>query len=109
MNISIHMAYLSYLICAVFIVSGIPLARNKVKPNTWYGFRTSRTLENEETWYSVNALGGKSLIAAGILSVTIVFLLQQYWITDDSVKALVIIHVPVVLMILGAVYAFQKG
>ncbi|WP_262693666.1 SdpI family protein [Kordiimonas aquimaris] len=109
MNLLVFMTYMSYLICTVFIAMGIPLALDKVAPNHWYGFRTQRTLESVEVWYSVNNIGGKSFIVAGIISAIIVFMLQRYWSADLSVKAYVIFSIPIVLGLAGIVYAFKVG
>lgn len=48
-----------------FLVIGIPLARKLVPPNSVYGFRVRRTLQDERAWYAVNAAFGKDLIAVG--------------------------------------------
>jgi hypothetical protein len=35
----------------LYIALGIPLYRGHVKPNSWYGCRTAKTLSNEKIWY----------------------------------------------------------
>ncbi len=60
--------FILYLIGGVaMILISIPLIQRRVKPNYWYGFRTRKTLENEQVWYEVNAHAGKRLLIAGIL------------------------------------------
>ena len=51
---------------AVVIVLAVPLTLRKVGPNSWYGFRTRRSLANLATWYEVNAHAGRGLIGAGL-------------------------------------------
>ena len=51
----------------LFIILGIPLALNKIGPNGVYGFRTSKTLSDPQTWYAVNRIGGIDLMIAGIV------------------------------------------
>src|SRR5687767_10345058 len=53
----------------VFIGIGIPLLREQVKPNVWYGCRTHKTLSDEKIWYAVNRVTGRGFIIAGILLV----------------------------------------
>ena len=50
----------------IMIVACIPLARRKIPPNAWYGFRVRRTLADPALWYEINAHAGRSLIGAGI-------------------------------------------
>ena len=51
----------------VFIVLGIPLLLEKVKPNWFYGFRTPTILKNKDLWYKVNKQVGREFIIAGII------------------------------------------
>lgn len=61
------------LLLALFFVGGgllliaisIPLIQRRVKPNSWYGFRTPTTLSNEAIWYDANAYAGRWLLAVG--------------------------------------------
>lgn len=50
----------------VFIALGIPLLRGRVRPNSWYGCRTEKTLSDEKVWYAVNRVTGRDLAAGGI-------------------------------------------
>ena len=52
---------------AVFIVLGIPLLLEKVKPNWFYGFRTPTIVKNKDLWYKVNKQVGREFIIAGII------------------------------------------
>jgi uncharacterized membrane protein len=53
----------------VYIGLGIPLLRGQVRPNSWYGCRTKKTLSDEKIWYAVNRVTGRDLIIAGVLVV----------------------------------------
>jgi uncharacterized membrane protein len=60
------MCFCLFLLCGVlFIAIAQPLIRRQVKPNPWYGFRTPKTMGNEEIWYAANEYCGKALTAAG--------------------------------------------
>ncbi len=49
----------------------IPLIRQRVPPNAWYGFRVRRTLDDPTIWYAVNAYAGKRLFGIGVLAVVV--------------------------------------
>ena len=51
----------------ILIALGIPLLQGHVSPNSWYGFRTRKTLSDEKIWYTVNHIAGKDMILAGAL------------------------------------------
>jgi hypothetical protein len=44
---------------------GLPLYLGKVPPNRWYGFRIRETLNNPETWRTVNRTAGGWLMVLG--------------------------------------------
>jgi len=56
-------------VCSGLLLVGlsIPLLLRRVKPNWWYGFRTSKTLSDERIWYESNAYAGKWLLLSGII------------------------------------------
>lgn len=49
----------------LFVLLGIPLALDKVPPNSLYGFRTPKTQSGPGIWYPANRFAGGSLIVAG--------------------------------------------
>lgn len=50
----------------LYIGLGIPLVLGQVKPNSWYGCRTRKTLSDERIWYAVNRVTGRDMIGAGV-------------------------------------------
>ncbi len=60
------------LLALMLIGLGLPLARRRVAPNLWYGFRVKATLEDEHVWYEVNEVAGRDLIATGALLLVLV-------------------------------------
>lgn len=75
----------------LYIALGIPLLRGQVKPNGWYGCRTTKTLSNEKIWYAVNRITGRDMIAAGIavlISSLVVFLLRGQMNSDFAAAVL---------------------
>lgn len=53
----------------IFIALGLPLALRIVPPNGLYGFRTKKTLSNQEIWYKANAYSGRCFLISGIVMV----------------------------------------
>ncbi|MEO0851966.1 MAG: SdpI family protein [Cyanobacteria bacterium J06648_11] len=46
--------------------TAIPLIREAIPPNRWYGFRVAKTLSDEAIWYEANRVAGYDLLLAGI-------------------------------------------
>jgi uncharacterized membrane protein len=82
------------LVGALCIALGIPLALNKIKPNSFYGFRIAKTFNDESVWYRVNAFTGKAFIGSG--AATIVLLFIVLWLRNMFSLG------PVALQLLGA-------
>ena len=55
-------------VAALIIALSIPMIARMVPRNHWYGFRTPKTLSNDERWYEANWFAGWALLAAGVLS-----------------------------------------
>jgi len=67
------------------ILLSIPLLNGRIPPNSWYGFRVPKTLNNPEIWYAANRYAAKRLLAAGVsLILTSVGLYNLPGITIDT-------------------------
>lgn len=83
-SVSMNQAALySLAFCGVgllFIALSIPLIQERVPPNSFYGFRTAKSLSDSKIWYEINRLSGIDLLIAGALislgSVAMLFLGQ---------------------------------
>jgi uncharacterized membrane protein len=78
----------------LYIALGIPLFRGQVRPNAWYGCRTTKTLSDEKIWYGVNRVTGRDMIVSGIavlLSSLLVFLLRSHM--NSNIAAAVLLTV----------------
>ena len=51
----------------LFIGISIPLLYEKLGPNSWYGFRTPKTLGNKQIWYKANKYMAKGFMILGVL------------------------------------------
>ena len=71
----------------LFVAIGVPLMRRKIAPNSLYGFRVRRTLEDPEVWYDANEFTGRCLIWLGIG--LILSSLALYFVPDISPVAYV--------------------
>ena len=55
------------LVGLLFVGLSVPLIRQRVPPNRFYGFRTAKTLSDPTIWYEVNRISGNDLFIAGTL------------------------------------------
>ena len=95
--ISVTVATLLFaLVGLLFVWLSIPLIRNRVPPNRFYGFRTAKTLSDAKIWYEVNHISGIDLFLAGVFitvaSVT-VFLIGQNWRIENVRLTLLLVMV----------------
>ena len=51
----------------LFIALSLPLIQERVPPNSFYGFRTAKSLSNSKIWYAINRISGIDLLIAGAL------------------------------------------
>ncbi len=58
---------LTFVLPALVAVLGVPLMRDWVPPNRFYGFRTPATLASPQLWYDVNRATGVALLIAGLV------------------------------------------
>ncbi len=49
------------------IIFAIPMLKEKIKPNNWYGFRTTKTLSDPDIWYRANNYSAREMIVSGIV------------------------------------------
>lgn len=84
------------LVGMLFVGVSIPLIRNRVPPNRFYGFRTRRTLSDPKIWYEVNHISGKDLFVAGViiaLSSLTTLALAQRWSKEEVAITLLLVMV----------------
>ncbi|MEO7804445.1 MAG: SdpI family protein [Actinomycetota bacterium] len=85
---------------AIVAAVSIPLIFRWIGPNSWYGFRTARTLADRETWFAVNAFCGWALLIASLVSAVVLVFGRRSLVTRGWL-ALVVFVVPV----MGAIVA----
>ncbi len=58
-----------YILTGLLLIGvSVPLVRRRVRPNPLYGFRTPKTLGDEEIWYDANEFSGRMLLRAGAVT-----------------------------------------
>jgi len=104
--------FIFILIGAFFILLGIPLLLEKVKPNWFYGFRTPKTVRNKDFWYIVNKQVGREFIIAGIIVVigSIFMIIFQPILTliQLIIILLLLIHMSLIIIISRGVILLRK-
>lgn len=99
--------FLAYGLPLLIIALGVPMVAGIVPPNTWYGFRTPKTLSSPEIWYPANRVSGRWMIAAAIAA--LVFNLVLLNVAADwpaSRQALWMANATVILVLLALVPSF---
>jgi hypothetical protein len=62
----LKLALIAYVLPALAVAFGIPMALGLIPPNRFYGYRTRKTLSSGDVWYRANRVSGWSLAIAGI-------------------------------------------
>ncbi len=89
----------------LLILVALPMIFGKVPPNRWYGFRTNRTLANQEIWYPANSYSGKLLLAAGAvisLAAIILALIPGLSANAYAIVMVVVLTAAVLLAVVGS-------
>ncbi len=100
---------ISNTFCGLLIgLLAIPLIKEKVKMNNWYGVRFAKSYESEENWRKINRKGGIYMLAWSIP----IFLLGLSCFVQPKLKgALLWVNLSAPFLILGAVvqsYAYAR-
>ena len=66
------MRALSNIFVGVLIIAvSIPLQKNKIRMNCWYGMRFRKSFESNENWYKINEYGARKMILWSIVIIVI--------------------------------------
>lgn len=89
----------------LLIVLALPMLRDKVPPNPWYGFRVPSTLSDPVVWYKANRYMARWLLATGVI--TVVASIAIYFVPGLTVDAyawlvLAAFGVPFLVMIVAS-------
>jgi hypothetical protein len=89
----------------VFIVLiAIPLARRRIPPNRWYGFRVAATLADREVWFATNAQAGRDMIYWGVF---LIFLALALPLLTPVVEVQLLLYA--VILVTGSIIITVRG
>lgn len=99
-----------YLILSLLmVVISVPLIRRMVKPNYVYGFRIRQTLADLDTWYAVNAYGGRMLFGLGIaMALCTLVLYPLGFSVDGYASACAVVMLIGLLIALGSTWSYMQ-
>jgi len=94
------------------IIVAIPMLKEKIKPNIWYGFKTTKTLSDPEIWYKANKYAARELIISGILLLitsSILYIFKNMICFNFfSIISLIILTISIILMTLRSFRYLKK-
>src|SRR3712207_6228043 len=93
---------LNMLVGLLFIIVGLPLWKEKVPQNSFYGFRTSSTLNNERLWFMVNKRTGLDMIISGIFAWAGTLLIFFFFEDNRFLQIVPIVMGPLITVIDGS-------
>jgi hypothetical protein len=86
---------------------GLPLALGKVRRNRWFGFKLNTyIIGDDDIWYAVNRVGGRILVAASALFLTVAIIAALYMGNHSVQTALLFITLGLILATI--VYSFAR-
>ena len=104
----IYMLLTSLLIPVIMLVFGWIFHRQAPKKiNVWYGYRSARSMKNEDTWVFAHQHIGRTWMLVGVvlLVVSVIPMIAVYGKDDDtvSVVSLVLLFVQMLPMIMSLI------
>jgi uncharacterized integral membrane protein len=70
-TVNIFFGSINILCGIVFVLVSLPLIKQKIPMNRYYGFRIAKSYASDENWYAINRYGGKQMIQWSILLILI--------------------------------------
>ena len=99
------------LASAVLLIAlAIPLWMRRIPPNRFYGVRTRATLADEALWYDVNERCGQDLLAAGVLflvAIVVIDVIGARW--APELRTLASAMILIVALVVVSVRATRPG
>ena len=104
----VYMLLTSLLIPVIMLVFGWKFHRQAPKKiNVWYGYRSARSMKNEDTWVFAHQHIGRTwmLVGAVLLVISVIPMIAVYGKDDDtvSVVSLVLLFVQMLPMIMSLI------
>ena len=88
---------------------GIPMMKEKIRPNRWYGFRTPKTLSDPAIWYPANKSAGFAMLVAGLTMVIASGLLHLFT-ANVNETFMALVHLALWVAAIGSmtIYSFME-
>jgi|GEM_PF-1690326 len=97
----------SGLLAVSFLIVGMPLYYEKIKPNIFFGYYLSKaSLSNEKLWYAVNKMGGMHMIVLGMFF-SINSAVAALFFSDLDAQ-LVVLKINIFICVLGILYSLLR-
>jgi hypothetical protein len=77
----------------------IPLLKDKIEMNRWYGIRFERSFESKENWYKINRYGAQRIIYWSVIIVVIGILTFFIPVGSGGFLPIIISCAPIILII----------
>jgi hypothetical protein len=92
------------------VVLSIPLILGMVPRNPFYGIRIPKAFESDESWYDINAYGGKLLLVYGVVLLVFAGVTRDIAPSPRDPLSVVYVAGPLLLVfvVLGAVVAHAR-
>ena len=94
------------LACALIAIVSVPLMLKLIPPNPVYGFWTKKAMSNPEVWFAVNAVGGRALLVASLLSALAIMGYSGTWFRSGWAQLFVLL-IPLAVAI-GVTLAYER-
>jgi hypothetical protein len=98
-NVNIIIGLSNILVGVLIIAVCIPLLKDKIEMNRWYGIRFKKSYESKENWYKINRYGAQRMILWSVLIVVIGIMAFFVPIGSKVIFLLIISSAPIILII----------
>ena len=103
------------LMGVILILLSLPMLKNKIGPNWFYGFRTRKTFSSTEVWYKANRYAAKEIIATSMVTIILAIISMAMFLRFTMFTTIqatglfwVIITVPLVIAIVRSLLYLKK-
>jgi hypothetical protein len=78
------MKYIALILPAIIIILCLPMLLGLIGPNSYYGFRTAKTMSSSNIWYAANRSAAINMIIASGLSLAVGWVITQRGVQPGS-------------------------
>jgi hypothetical protein len=96
---SLMLGLIDIFVGVLVIAVCIPLLKNKIRMNYWYGMRFRKSFESNENWYKINQFGARRMILWSFVIIVIGIL--AIIVPDDARKSLrpLFAYIPLIFIV----------